>query len=266
MRRDREEKEEAQENRPKKKKRRFGRFRFYFINIFLGIVITVLAACIFVYFCCRVQTVEVEGNTLYTQRQIQDYVLDGTYSYNSVYAVVENLLHPKKDIPFVDSVKVRMTGLNALRITVTEKSMIGYLTLADGTYAYFDRDGVVQETSDRLLEGLLPVGGIPCEEARAGDKLPADDEILTYLTALLKGLEKYEITPQGITFAEDGSATLQYQGIQIQLGKQTDLEEKLMRLPKILPYLEGMTGILHLENWSRDNTDIVFKNVPQTDG
>ena len=55
-------------------------------------------------------------------------------------------------------------------------------------------------------------------------------------------------------------------GIQILLGKQTDLEEKLMRLPKILPYLEGMTGILHLENWSRDNTDIVFKNVPQTEG
>ena len=96
------------------------------------------------------------------------------------------------------SVKVRMTGLNALKITVTEKKMIGYVTLADGTYAYFDRDGVVQEVSDRLLEGLLPVGGISCEKARAGDELPVDEEILTYLTALLKGLEKYEITPEEI--------------------------------------------------------------------
>lgn len=267
MRRERrEEKEEAQESRPKRKRRRFGRFRFYFINILLGIVIAVLAACIFVYFCCRVQTVEVEGSTRYTQQQIQDYVLDGTYSYNAVYAVADNLVHPKEDIPFVESVKVRMTGLNALKITVTEKQMIGYVTLADGTYAYFDRDGVVQEVSDRLLEGLLPVGGISCEEAQAGDELPVDEEILTYLTALLKGLEKYEIIPQGITFAEDGSATVQYQGIQIQLGRQTDLEEKLMRLPKILPYLDGRTGILHLENWSRDNTDIVFKNIPQTEG
>ena len=83
MRREREEREEAQESRPKKKRRRFGRFRFYFVNIFLGVVIALLAVCIFVYFCCRVQTVEVEGSTLYTQQQIQDYVLDGTYSYNS---------------------------------------------------------------------------------------------------------------------------------------------------------------------------------------
>lgn len=266
MRREREEREETQESRPKKKRRRFGRFRFYFVNIFLGVVIALLAVCIFVYFCCRVQTVEVEGSTLYTQQQIQDYVLDGTYSYNSVYAVADNLIHPKENITFVKSVKVRMTGLNALKITVTEKKMIGYVTLADGTYAYFDRDGVVQEVSDRLLEGLLPVGGISCEKARAGDELPVDEEILTYLTALLKGLEKYEITPEEITFSDDGSAIVQYQGIQILLGKQTDLEEKLMRLPKILPYLEGMTGILHLENWSRDNTDIVFKNVPQTEG
>ena len=59
-----------------------------------------------------------------------------------------------------------------------------------------------------------------------------DEEILTYLTALLKGLEKYEITPEEITFSDDGSAIVQYQGIQILLGKQTDLEEKLMRLPK----------------------------------
>ena len=144
--------------------------------------------------------------------------------------------------------------------------MIGYVALSDGTYVYFDRNGVVQEVSERLLDGLFPVEGISCEGARAGDELPVDQDILSYLTALLKGLENYEITPEGLTFGEDGSATVQYQGIQIQLGEQTNLEEKLMRLPKILPYLEGMTGILHLENWSRDNTDIVFKNVPQTEG
>ena len=73
-------------------------------------MIALLAVCIFVYFCCRVQTVEVEGSTLYTQQQIQDYVLDGTYSYNSVYAVADNLIHPKENIPFGKSVKVRMTG------------------------------------------------------------------------------------------------------------------------------------------------------------
>ena len=87
------------------------------------------------------------------------------------------------------SVKVRMTGLNALKITVTEKKMIGYVTLADGTYAYFDQDGVGRRSRIDCWRACFR-GRNLLEKARAGDELPVDEEILTYLTALLKGLEK----------------------------------------------------------------------------
>ena len=255
--------EEELEARPKKKRRRFSRFRFYFINIFLGVIIAGLALGMVIYFGCGIRTVNVSGSSWYTDEEIENYVLDDAYSNNGVYAVVKNLIRPKKDIPFVSSVKVRMTGLHTVSIEVTEESIIGYLTLSDGTYAYFNSEGVVQEVSDRLLEGILPVTGLSCDEASAGDKLPVDEDILSYLTDLIKSLSKYEITPEEIRFSEDGSATFLYQGIEIRMGKQTNLEEKMMRLPKILPYLEGMTGILHLENWSQDNTDIVFKKTQQ---
>ena len=261
--RKRQEEQEQQERPPKRKRRRFSKFRFYFINIFFGVVIVGLLLGMLIYFGCDIKTVNVKGNTLYTAEEIEDYVLDDAYSYNSVYAMVKNLLKPPEDIPFVESVKVRMGGLNSVTITVTEKKMIAYLTLSDGTFAYFDGEGVVQEVSERLIENVLPVTGITCEEASAGDSLPVETDELDYLTALLKGLEKYEITPAQITFAEDGSVSFLYAGIEIRMGKDSNLEEKLMRLPRILPYLEGMTGILHLENWSPDNTDIVFKRVEQ---
>lgn len=90
-----------------------------------------------------------------------------------------------------------------------------------------------------------------------------EEDELSYLTALLKGLNKYEISPQQIQFGENGSAVVLYRGLEILLGKETYLEEKLMRLPRILPYLEGKNGTLHLENWSPDNTDIVFKTIQQ---
>lgn len=259
----REQDEQTQENRPRRKRRRFSRFRFYFINIFLGVVIVGLLLGMFIYFGCNIKSVTVKGSTLYTDEEIENYVLNDAYSYNGVYAALKNLLKPRKDIPFVESVTVRLSGIHSVSIIVKEKKVIGYLALSDGTYAYFDGEGTVQEVSDRLLENVIPVSGIACQEASAGDALPIEKDELSYLTSLLKGLEKYEITPEQIQFDDDEGATVLSQNIQIQMGKDVYLEEKLMRLSRIMPYLEGMNGILHLENWSPDNTDIVFKKISQ---
>ena len=37
------------------------------------------------------------------------------------------------------------------------------------------------------------------------------------------------------------------------------LDEKIMRLQYILPTINGQAGILHLENWTPESTDIVFE-------
>jgi len=37
------------------------------------------------------------------------------------------------------------------------------------------------------------------------------------------------------------------------------LEEKIDRMLRILPQIEGLYGTLHLENYSSQNTDIVFE-------
>ena len=54
-----------------------------------------------------------------------------------------------------------------------------------------------------------------------------------------------------------------YGGIVINVGDKSYLEEKIMRLPHILPNIEGQSGILHLENWTPDNTDIVFERAKE---
>jgi cell division protein FtsQ len=79
------------------------------------------------------------------------------------------------------------------------------------------------------------------------------------LTALLKALNKYDIPVAAGAFDEAGNLSVAYNNIWISVGDQTYLEEKIMRLPHILPQLEGQSGTLHLENWSEDNTDIVFE-------
>ena len=53
-----------------------------------------------------VKEVSVKGNEIYTDKQIEDWVLDEKYSWNSLYVYFENKLNKTEEIPFVDSVEI----------------------------------------------------------------------------------------------------------------------------------------------------------------
>lgn len=239
-------------------RRKFSRLRFYFINIFLGLVIVSVVSVLLVASFCKTDSVTMEGTDIYTTEEMETYVLTGDYADNAVAAVLMNLFRPPGDIPFIQKVSLRLDSYHSLHMVVQEKDMIGYIALAEGGYAYFDREGNVVEVSERILPDQIPVGGVLVEEAQIDQKVDLGEAQLTFLTSLLKTLEKYEIAISEADFDADGSISVVQGGICIDLGKVTDLEEKVMRLPHILPQLEGQSGTLHLENWSEDNTDVVF--------
>ena len=45
----------------------------------------------------------------------------------------------------------------------------------------------------------------------------------------------------------------------MKLGDTEELTEKVVRLEKIMPNLEGLSGTLHMEDWTEDTTDITFR-------
>ena len=52
-----------------------------------------------------VKDVSVKGNEIYTDKQIEDWVFDEKYSWNSLYVYFENKLNKTEEIPFVDSLQ-----------------------------------------------------------------------------------------------------------------------------------------------------------------
>lgn len=236
-------------------------FRFYFMNILLGIVIVAIIAVVGIYMFCSIHKVKVVGSTIYTDEEIKQQVLDGKYPNNTVYEVIHNKVKPKKNIPFVESVQVKLTSYDKLQIKVQEKQCVGYIPMEKGGYTYFDENGKVVETSERLLENSIGVTGITLKKAKVGEKVDLKKEQLELMVQLLKALNKYEMKITALSFDSMGNATVSYENMQISVGTSKYLEDKMMRLPHILPQLEGQAGTLHLENWSKDNTDIVFEKA-----
>ena len=251
-------KEERRERRRRKQRRK---------RILLCILLLFLLAGGGYLLVTRVYTVEkvsVVGNELYTDEQIEQIVLSDEYSWSSFYVYLKYRFFHTSELPFVDSIAVGMDLRQPHRLTVevTEKGILGYLYIDSiDQNAYFDKDGFVVETSQQEIGGVPRIEGLTCDSVVLYEKLPLEDAAaLSSLLSLTQLLEKYGISTERIRYQESAGTMQVYSGgITVNVGSADNLTDKIMRLQYILPQLTNQTGTLHLENWSNENTDIIFE-------
>lgn len=314
----------------KKKRSRVARRRLHII------LICVIAAAAAFFGLFYTTDLEVTGNSLYTDDQIRSMIRSDPLSRNTV---LMSLFHRKVrvDAALITEIRVTYVTRNKLRITVSEKYPIGYITL-DGMNYYFDKDGVVIEATDSdgtsdagesvtasssaatassssvstsvqetgsedqsseaqitaetpepavaatetpsaqdssseeeeqtgngssdytpSLADVPRIEGLGVTEASVGQKLGvADDSVFTQILSLTKLIDKFDIQPDYVEFDSEMNMTLHYGDIRVNLGSDEYLEEKMTRTAAILPQLGGMSGELHLENYSKDTQNIIF--------
>lgn len=246
-------------SRGRKKRRRKG-LMLALIELIIALALFIGILGLIAYFLCPLKKVKVEGTDLYTAEEVQNYILDDEYSVNTIYVFLKNKVFPKGDAEFIDRFDVKITGLNSVKIVCKEKSILGYIVGDDDKYIYFNYDGVVAEISETFVDrGYMKVEGVTCESPEVGSKLSIGKDQMGYLTSLIKILRKNDLMPKVIVYDENNHITLKYETYNISLGSSVYLEEKIDRALKILPQIEGMYGTLHIENYSTQNTDIVFE-------
>lgn len=208
-----------------------------------------------------VENVVVEGCERYPDEDIEKWILDDEYSWNSLYVFVKYKFNKPKELAFVETADIFLEPPHTLRITVKEKELMGRIYISStGQNAYFDKEGMVVEMSSEEIPGVPKVTGMDVEQIVLGEKLPIKgNSVLKNLLSLTQVLKKYELAPKSIKYGVEGSYTLKCGKISVLLGQAEDFNEKISRLSKILPKLEGKKGTLHLESWSENTTDITFE-------
>ena len=245
------------EERRRKKRRKIG------LYIFLVLLLLIALGVFIVINVFTVEQVVVEGNELYSKEQIENMVLNDEYSWNSLYVDLKYRFVDIGEVPFVDAMEVSLDDPHTVRIHVYEKGMLGFLYIDTiGQNAYFDKDGFVVETSTEIIEGVPRVTGISCNEVVLYEKLPLEnDKVLGNLLNLTQTLKKYNQLPDEIQYNSNLEPILYYENIQVNVGPEENLSQKIIRLSYILPQLKGLSGTLHLESWTEESTDIVFDKV-----
>ena len=108
------------------------------------------------------------------------------------------------------------------------------------------------------IEGI----DVVLSEVKEFSQLPVTDKkIFSNVLDVTKEVQNNGLTPDRILF-EDGEATLVFGNIKVVLG-QDNMTEKIAQIQPILEKLAekhpDITGVLHLENYSKDNQVINFQ-------
>lgn len=243
----------------KEKRRKQRLFKKVLIGILVFMLLTMIAAFVVVKVFV-VSNVKVEGNELYDEQLITETVLNDKYSWNSLYVLLKYTFMDIENVPFIDTMEISLADPQTLKIKVYEKGMLGYLYIAAiGENAYFDKDGFVVETSTRIIENVPKIEGIICDEVVLYEKLPIDNQKLRELLTLTQALKREGLDPDIIHFGLKQSPVLSYGNKEVWLGSVELLTQKVSRMKEIMPNLEGLAGILHMENWSEESANIIFE-------
>lgn len=240
-------------------KKRFSPLRFYSINLIFLVLILFAGFLVFLIATCTVNTVTVKGATFYSSKEIEDKVLNDRYKTNGAWDVLKNRIRPRKDIPFVEKVNVSLSHFHDLTITVEEKDIVGFIQGKDNNLIYLDRNGVVTDISRTQLPNMIPVTGLDTKKTvTEGKRYPAAENRVSALSTLFHSKDNMNLDLDEVTFGDSGQITLECGNVTVALGTAESLKDKLIRLSYILPKVKNQAGTLHFENYSSDNTDVVF--------
>lgn len=209
----------------------------------------------------RLTDIVVEGNTYYTDEEVRALLFPEDNDTRTIYALWNREFGRQREIPFIKSYEITITGINCAEVMVYEKSLIGYIPYM-GTYLYFDVEGYIVEASSEKIDGLLFIDGIGFDYFVLNSKLPVEDSNLFYATLVLSRLiNESGLKVDRVYFDRNMKATLYMGGILVWLGEATELEKKIHTLVDIWPQIKNEEGTLYLDDYSmvNDVVEYVFK-------
>ena len=211
----------------------------------------------------RIREITVTGNEKYTDEQVVDLVFPDNASRSTVLCYLREHFGKHEKIPFVEDYKLVIKSLNRAEIIVYEKSVVGYVSYMS-SYMYFDKDGIIVESSSQKLHGIPWITGLKFGHIVLYQKLPVESErVFEEILHLTQILSIYDLSVDKIQYNTLGEATLYMGEIEVILGSNEGLNGKIAELGDMLPQLEGKSGTLYLDTYDETKTNPMYTFKPR---
>ncbi|MDO4809085.1 MAG: cell division protein FtsQ/DivIB [Eubacteriales bacterium] len=225
-------------------------------------VILIILIGISLLFFLRVKNIEVRGNKAYSKEEIVSMVFPEETDRSLLMILYREKTGKHRTFPFIISYQVHLTGADSCKVIVYEKKPIGYVSYM-GSRMYFDKDGIVIESTGEELEGVPEVTGLRFGKIVLDRKLEADGSaVFEKILNISSQTDAYQIPLRAINIDDTGNITLTLSGgVRVKLGNDDAFPEKLSLLNDVYDKLKDRKGIADLSGYSDLHSD-GFSFVP----
>lgn len=219
--------------------------------VLISITISILLGFVIIFFVGKIKNISIIGCEFYTEEEIKEKVINNIITQNSLGLFLTYQLKKETEIPFVEKIDVNMISWDSVEIIVYEKAMVACIKYM-GEYLYFDKDGVIVESTTEPIENIPLIEGVTFQKMNLHEKLEVKEEgIFEKILGISQLLSKYELDLDKVAFEYDKSVTLYTGNIRVKLGKKERYDEQIAELSKLLPIAQRrkLKGVLNMENF-----------------
>ncbi len=222
--------------------------------IVLALIIAVIAAAVL---SVNIRQVTITGNSQYTDQEIVDMVFQKNIDYNSAWFFLKERTREHIRIPFVEDYQIHFLSPTHIQIIVHEKSVVGYVTYMD-SYMYFDKDGIVVESTSQPIDGIPGVSGLEFGHIVLYQPLPVEDSgVFEKILNLTQMLSVRKVKIDRIQYDSKGDAILYFNKVEVVLGDSSQMDGKISLLADMMPQIENLDGTLYLDNYDENDEDMI---------
>lgn len=227
----------------------------------IGIAAAVVLLFTVIFLSLQIRDITVTGNKKYTSDQIVDFLFKDSWDRNALFCLYKDRFKEHEQIPFIQDYKIVFQSPVKVEVIVYEKSVVGYVSYM-GSYMYFDKDGIVVESSSEKLDGIPWITGLKFGQIVLHKPIPVENkELLDEIFSLTNALSNHGISVEQILYNSGGDATLILGSIKVYLGNNNQMDEKITELKSQLPVLDGLSGTLYLDTYDEAETAASYRFV-----
>lgn len=223
-------------------------------------------ACLILAFICiivllngRVKHVVIEGVNHYTEEEIKEKLFVKPTDHITLLFYLRQKITKDKEIPFIEKIDYEMVDKNTIKIRVYEKLVIGCVEVMGG-YMYFDKDGIIVESSNERVDGVPLILGLKYDQVMLHQPLKVQKSTLfDTILNMTKLIQSHKLSVQTIQFNSSYEVTLEANGSVVLLGSREFYDEQLAALTSILGQAGNKKYTFDLRNYSKDNTTVPAK-------
>lgn len=206
----------------------------------------------------RINTFNFGGNTRYSDEEMKKILFPNDFAKITIYNFIRSKFKKNYNIPFIQDIDIYITGFNSADIIVYEKSIVGCVRYMS-SYMYFDKDGFVVESSNKLLDGIPIIDGLDFGRIVLYEKLPISNEnVFNEMLDITQVLVGYGMTVDRITISSDDNITLYIGNIEVYLGDSSELNGKINELKDMWEKIKDLSGVLYLDNYNPIKEDTIY--------